>query len=192
METEIERGIVTLLALRAEFAVVLNRYIAIETNVEFALTSQTELRSELAAIAGRCATLEAKAQGSQVGRSGLEAKFAKFVQRLDSARLNITDTPCGGVVERVDKIDRRTKLFLTHVSDSLLILKEGEYISDTAARNGFWDKHIMDVIDEVAGTRPSCAVDVGAHLGLLTVVMAKRFARVFSFEQPIQLCVANR
>jgi FkbM family methyltransferase len=170
LKSGIERVVAGQSTVRTELAAVVHRHTTIEGEIGRAVDGQSALRTDLAAVLDRLTAIEAESEQSATRL------------RAISERFNSAERLVGGVADRLGKIDHRTKLFLAHTCKSLLILKEGEYISDTAARTGVWDQHIVDVIDEVAGTRPNCAVDVGAHFGLLTVVMAKRFERVISFE----------
>ncbi|MBN9020526.1 MAG: FkbM family methyltransferase, partial [Rhizobiales bacterium] len=83
-----------------------------------------------------------------------------------------------------------------HVLDEgLFVLKTGDLISETAIRTGHWDPHILRAADRVAALRPEGrGVDAGAQFGLLTVPLARRFARVTSFEPnrySASLLVAN-
>jgi FkbM family methyltransferase len=86
------------------------------------------------------------------------------------------------------------RLFLTNTDAGVFVLKSGDLISEFVALQGCWDSHLMPVLEEVARKRQGTAVDVGAHLGLLSAAMAKRFQRVISFEPNdfnYRLLVAN-
>jgi FkbM family methyltransferase len=99
-----------------------------------------------------------------------------------------------GIAEKIEKIDQRTRLFISLTDTGPLFLKEGDYISDTVARGEPWDEHVQTAIAETSVARDGCAVDVGAHIGLLTIAMAKRFKRVVSFEPNLMnfgILVAN-
>lgn len=86
------------------------------------------------------------------------------------------------------------RIFLTNTDTGVFLLKSGDLISEFVAIEGCWDPHLMPVIEDVARQRQGTAVDVGAHLGLLSSAMAKHFRRVISFEPNdfnYRLLVAN-
>ncbi len=74
------------------------------------------------------------------------------------------------------------RLFLTNTDAGVFVLKSGDLISEFVALHGCWDSHLMPVLEDVARKRQGTAVDVGAHLGLVSAAMAKHFRRVISFE----------
>src|SRR3984957_2748823 len=85
-------------------------------------------------------------------------------------------------------------LFLTNIDAGIFVLKSGDLISELVAFQGWWDSHLTPVLEDVARKRQGTAVDVGAHLGLLSAAMAKHFRRVISFEPNdfnYRLLVAN-
>lgn len=49
-------------------------------------------------------------------------------------------------------------------------------------RDGAWDTHIIELMDDVVRMRNGTAIDIGAHFGLISVPMARRFNQVISFE----------
>jgi FkbM family methyltransferase len=88
----------------------------------------------------------------------------------------------------------RQRLFLTNTDAGIFVLKSGDLISEFVAFQGCWDSHLTPVLEDVARKRQGTAVDVGAHLGLLSAAMAKYFRRVISFEPNdfnYRLLVAN-
>ena len=88
----------------------------------------------------------------------------------------------------------RRDLVLTNTQTGVFVLKRGDFISDYVVRNGCWDSHLLSLIEELGDKGGGTAVDVGAHLGFLSAAMAKRFARVLSFEPNdfnYRLLVAN-
>ncbi len=102
------------------------------------------------------------------------------------------------LASRQDQIDLDTaaheRLFLTNTDVGVFVLKSGDLISELVASQGGWDSHLMPVLEDVARKRQGTAVDVGAHLGLLSAAMAKHFRRVIGFEPNdfnYRLLVAN-
>jgi FkbM family methyltransferase len=76
----------------------------------------------------------------------------------------------------------RQGLFLAPAEGGIMILKAGDLISDVIAKTGRWDEHIADVIKNVSRARNGKAVDAGTHFGSTTLVMARHFESVLSFE----------
>jgi FkbM family methyltransferase len=73
-------------------------------------------------------------------------------------------------------------LFVAHTDEGVFVLKRGDLISEMASREGKWDVHVLKAAGQAARVRHGTAVDVGAHFGLISVPLARRFDRVLSFE----------
>lgn len=140
-------------------------------------------RGELVALSNRHAWVEAALEDGK-----LHARLGAVEQRLaeQGAEEQARDARLAELLGR----EQRRKLFLANLREGTFILKEGELISDMAAREGVWDAHILAAADcAVAAARarpgargPGCAVDVGGHFGLISVALARRFDSVISFE----------
>lgn len=185
-------------ALSDRLAEVVDRQDAIMAAVERMVSSQSLLRTEVAAAVHRHTVIESEVAELTSNLSVSAKRLQQIDDRVqqDTARVvNMTGrlqqtedriregtARLGAVADRLGQVDHRTKLFLTHGPLGLILLKEGEYISDTVARTGVHDQHIVELMDTVAARRQGCAIDVGAHFGLLTLAMARRFQRVICFE----------
>jgi FkbM family methyltransferase len=100
----------------------------------------------------------------------------------------------GQMASELENVAARQRLFLTNTDVGVFVLKSGDLISEFVVRHGCWDSHLMPVLEQIARKRQGTAVDVGAHLGLLSAAMAKHFRRVISFEPNdfnYRLLVAN-
>jgi FkbM family methyltransferase len=119
----------------------------------------------------------------------LRTDVAALVNRQSQMAIDLDN-----VAARQDNVAARQKLFLTNTDAGVFVLKSGDLISEFVALQGCWDSHLMPILEDVARKRQGTAVDVGAHLGLLSAAMAKRFSRVISFEPNdfnYRLLVAN-
>lgn len=172
------------------------------------LREETEQRREtIKRVAGNFAILESDLTAAVHRQLALESEFTKLAAKLSqmsterdqdrerqvafgSELRNITNqltvvwseqTKFSLAADRVARIEQRTKLFLTTGRHGLFLLKEGDVISDTVASSGEWDSHISSLFKE-APAKTGTAVDVGAHFGLISVPMARHFARVISVE----------
>jgi FkbM family methyltransferase len=171
-------------------------------NVRDLVTSQSVLRTDVAAAVNRHISIEAewdrrvadwdrrvadwdRRLGDWETRLGdWEMRLGDWETRLGDweMRLGDWDTRFAGSDSRVAKLDHRTRLSLWVSEYGLVILKVGDYLSDVVASEGEWDTHIVALIKEVAGRRQGIAIDVGAHIGLVSIVMARHFPQVFSYE----------
>jgi FkbM family methyltransferase len=153
---------------RAELAALTNRQVWLESTIE--------------ELAGDRASAIAAIQDLAASRAGLEARLEARLE--EAARLQ------AGQGARHAEWEKKHRLFLSRTHDGIFVLKEGELISDTAAQEGEWDVHILRAASAAAevarqrvpGGRAGRAVDAGAHFGLLTVALARRFDAVTSFE----------
>ncbi len=123
---------------------------------------------------------------------GLEKLTVAHVQlRSDVAALTNRQ---GQMASELENVAARQRLFLTNTDAGVFVLKSGDLISEFVALQGCWDSHLIPILEQVARKRQGTAVDVGAHLGLLSAAMAKHFRRVISFEPNdfnYRLLVAN-
>lgn len=77
---------------------------------------------------------------------------------------------------------KSAQLDLVNLDDGLLLVKRGDLISDALVAGKGWDHHVLLAAAETALARNSMAVDVGAHLGLMTLSFSRMFSHVLSFE----------
>jgi FkbM family methyltransferase len=152
---------------------------------------QTQLRGEVVALNNRHGRVEEALGGvtaaqEQNGRHLEElSKFLHGVNgRVDqmAAHLEELTNFHHAVNERVAVVDRRSRLFVASAQHGIFLLKSGDLISDSVLEQHAWDEHIIDALEGALKGRNGLAVDVGAHIGLLTVALAGRFQRVLSFE----------
>jgi FkbM family methyltransferase len=99
-----------------------------------------------------------------------------------ASRLEETSHRLEEISARLQERAGRHELAITSANFGLYIGKPGEIISDHIFRAGAWDQHILDLAREVGGKRAGLALDVGAHLGSVTVALAGLFKEVVSFE----------
>lgn len=72
--------------------------------------------------------------------------------------------------------------FMANTDDGIFLFKSGDLIAKVVAETGRWDSHIIALMDDLIKTRAGVAIDVGAHVGTMTMAMAHRFKEVHSFE----------
>ena len=135
---------------------------------------QTYLSSETAALSNRYA--------------GVEENLASAMQRQEELSRNLEELRMRSLVfqsevtQRVNLLENRCRLFTTVSDDGVFLLKGGDLISDRVQQCCTWDQHIVQAMEASINGRKELAVDVGAHIGLLTVPLARRFQRVLAFE----------
>jgi FkbM family methyltransferase len=108
-------------------------------------------------------------------RSELAALKNRYIA-LDSL-----DDRVNQLSQRHNKLTQRG-LLVTDTKSGIFIAKPGEIISDFIIGGGVWDSHIIELAREVAIDHKGGAVDIGAHLGSITLALAMIFDKVFSFE----------
>jgi FkbM family methyltransferase len=152
---------------------------------------QVHLRGEVVALNNRHGRVEEDLGGvtaaqEQNGRH-LE-ELSKFLHAVND-RVEQLSSHVGelskfqhAVNSRVAMLDDRSRLFVANAEHGVFLLKAGDLISDAVLNQHCWDEHILTALDGPLQGRNGLAVDVGAHLGLLTVALARRFRRVVSFE----------
>lgn len=71
-------------------------------------------------------------------------------------------------------------LFLSSFGSGVFIGKRGDLVSETVRKTGTWDEHIQRFINGLphGGT----AIDVGAHLGSITLSLMRKFDKVIAIE----------
>ena len=196
----LEAALAALRHLRGEIAAVTNRFAWVEGMAERleALARELDERSEAQAAEPRRALDErSEAQTAELRRAldeRSEAQTAELRRALDERSEAQTAELRRALDERseaqaaelrrtLDERARFERLFLHATDDGLFILKAGDLVSEAVARDGSWDSHILRVADLAATRRPEgCAVDAGAHFGLITVALARRFPHVVGFE----------
>jgi FkbM family methyltransferase len=73
-------------------------------------------------------------------------------------------------------------LSVVSTPEGVAILPDRDLITRTVKREGYWDRHIIDLMDQLVLPEDGTAIDVGAHMGLITLAMANRFSHVICFE----------
>jgi FkbM family methyltransferase len=156
------------------------------------------LRAELQALAGHSVRTD-EMQAVTLRQAAQRAELAALTNRhvwLESTVEELAGDRASAIAAiqgqgaRHAEWEKKHRLFLSRTHDGIFVLKEGELISDTAAQEGEWDVHILRAASAAAeaarqrlpGGRAGRAVDAGAHFGLLTVALARRFDAVTSFE----------
>jgi FkbM family methyltransferase len=144
--------------LRSDMEALKNRYMSLES-----------LDDRLSALAGRV--------------DGHDGRLEAHNDRVDvhDGRLEAYERQTMALRESVAKLPPR-ELAITSTKFGIYIGKPGEIISDHIFRGGIWDDHILDLAREVSSERNGRALDVGAHLGSVTVGLATLFKEVVSFE----------
>jgi FkbM family methyltransferase len=166
-----------LAALRAELQAVAGHGVRTD-EMQGVTLRQAAQRAELAALTNRQVWLESTIEEL----AGDRASAIAAIQDLAASR--------AGLEARHAEWEKKHRLFLSRTHDGIFVLKAGELISDMAAQDGEWDVHILRAASAAAevarqrvpGGRAGRAVDAGAHFGLLTVALARRFDAVTSFE----------
>ena len=125
---------------------------------------QAELRSELRSIANR--TADSDERIDQI--SGRTDGLAQHLQAMANASSDRAGTD---------------QLFLHSLDEGIFVLKTRDFVSQSAVREGHWDLHVLRAAEEAVARRPqSWAIDAGAHFGLISIPLARRFQKVISFE----------
>jgi FkbM family methyltransferase len=142
---------------------------------------QTHLQSEVAALSNRHVRIDDDLAGAiQTQRESsckleeLSAFQKELSKELSNSQLATHD--------RFALAESRSRLFVGGTDDGIFLLKSGDLISDSVREGHAWDKHIIDALENSLNGRDQLAVEVGAHIGLLTVPLARRFKRVLAFE----------
>ncbi|ACS86457.1 FkbM family methyltransferase [Musicola paradisiaca] len=74
------------------------------------------------------------------------------------------------------------ELALANTEFGVLIVKQGEIISDSVLSGKYWDAHILELAEKVAKIKSGVAIDVGGHLGTMAIAFATYFDSVNCFE----------
>ena len=119
-----------------------------------------------------------------------EIRQVQFERNQAEGRIAGDVAALGHQLTHLWKDVHRRRLFLSLNQEGLFVLMEGELISEAATRERQWDPHIVWVATRAAETALARnggrfvgqAVDVGAHMGLISVPLARCFDRVTSFE----------
>lgn len=186
LESRLESGLERYSALVQERCAQLRQAIAGE--MEKLVREQVLFRSDMEALKNRYMSLESlddrvaalttklDTLGDQLDTCGsqMEAMSHQLEVRPGRDELN-------ALKESMAKLPPR-ELAITSNKFGLYIGKPGEIISDHIFRGGIWDQHILDLAREVSAQRGGKALDVGAHLGSVTIGLASLFDEVVSFE----------
>ena len=167
--TDLTAAVHRQLALESEFATALTKLSEISSEQERNRDRRLALERELAKALTTLSEISSEQQRDRDRQLALAGELADVSSRL------------APMVSRLDEIDQRTRLYLMRARHGLFLLQRGELISDTVAKMGEWDAHVSSLFDQISA-RGGVAVDIGAHFGLLTVPMARHFARVISVE----------
>lgn len=167
-------------ALRADVVALTNRHVWGEqaladaqaglAALAGAVTGLGALRDEVARLAATSAELV----GSVTGLHGMAGELGQAARDLQQ-RLARAEAAGGELAAALT-------LFVAHTDEGVFVLKRGDLISEMASREGKWDAHVVQAADRAAHVRRGTAVDVGAHFGLISVPLGRRFDRVLSFE----------
>ena len=149
------------------------------------VTMHSVLRSELTALTNRNVWLEDMANGATTDLANMLAQIDTLMNGEHAAGVRLS-----GLENRLSKREKHAPLFLDSVQGGIFILKNDELISEMTHESGVWDEHIITISERAARVvraRPGApsalrAVDAGAHFGLLTVMLARQFDLVTSFE----------
>jgi FkbM family methyltransferase len=149
------------------------------------------VRSDVEALKNRYALLESlydrvkQLEGLYDSVSQLQGGFEANRQHLEAISEELRDKPGSGELQALKdslgKIPPR-ELAITSTRYGLYIGKPGEIISDHIFRGGLWDKHVLDLAQEVSRSRGGRALDIGSHLGAVAVGLASMFDEVIGFE----------
>jgi FkbM family methyltransferase len=142
---------------------------------------QTHLQSEVAALSNRHVRIDEDLAGAiQTQReTGCKLEELLAIQRELSKQLSDNQLAAR---DRFALMESRGRLFVGGTDDGIFLLKSGDLISDSVREGHAWDKHIIDALESSLHGRDQLAVEVGAHIGLLTIPLARRFKRVLAFE----------
>jgi FkbM family methyltransferase len=141
-------------------------------------------------LAYRVGALEANARADEILKLRVE-ELLKLVpehalMRGELAALKNRFAMLNALDDRMTQLESRVarprELVITTSKDTVFIAKPGEIISDHIIGGAEWDEHVVSLAREAAKSRKGSAVDVGAHLGSTTLVLARLFDAVYSFE----------
>jgi FkbM family methyltransferase len=142
---------------------------------------QTHLQSEITALSHRHVRIGEDLAGALESQQELSRNFAEL-----STLQKESASSQAALKNRLLPLESRSRLFLGGTDDGIFLLKSGDLISDSVLESHAWDKHILGAVetslDSSLKGRNGLAIDVGAHIGVLTVPLARRFRRVVSFE----------
>jgi len=116
-----------------------------------------------------------------------EAALSSELQQIHGNIVEIARRSDHAAAEAMSALNKAEEISKPHLivcsaNDGLAILQSGDLIAQEVQKSGSWDKHIVDLMDDVVRSRSDLAVDIGAHFGILTMAMARRFKAVHSFE----------
>jgi len=150
--------------LRSEVAALSNRHVRIDEDLAGAIQTQIETQRET----GR------KLEELSAIQKAIQNEEQELSKQLSSFQL--------AAENRFAPLEGRGRLFVGGTEDGIFLLKSGDLISDSVREGHAWDKHVLVALESVLRGRDQLAVEVGAHIGLLTVPLARRFKRVMAFE----------
>ncbi len=150
--------------LQSEVAALSNRHVRIDEDLAGVIHTQIETQRETG-----CKLEELSAIHKSIQKE--ERELSKQLSDFQLAAEN-----------RFALLGGRSRLFVGGTEDGIFLLKSGDLISDSVREGHAWDQHIIDALESSLHGRDQLAVEVGAHIGLLTVPLARRFKRVLAFE----------
>lgn len=139
---------------------------------------QTYLQSEVTALSNRHVRFDEDLAGAIQKQRESSCKLEELLSAVQR-ELSISQVAMN---DRVALVESRSRLFVGGTDDGIFLLKSGDLISDSVREGHAWDKHIIDALEGSLNGRDQLAVEVGAHIGLLTIPLARRFKRVLAFE----------
>lgn len=138
---------------------------------------QTHMQSEVAALSNRYVRIDEDLAGAIQSQreSGCKIEeLAALQKELSNNQVTMQD--------RLALAESHSRLFVGGTDEGVFLLKSGDLISESVREDHAWDKHVIDALERSLNGRDQLAVEVGAHLGLLTVPLGRRFKRVLAFE----------
>jgi FkbM family methyltransferase len=139
----------------------------------------TRLQSDVTALSNRHVRIDDDLAGTVQKQQESQGKLGELEAWLKALAEEFAS---GDMSQRLEVLESRSRLFIGGTADGLFLLKSGDLISESVRELHAWDQHILNALDSALHGRNQLAVEVGAHLGLLTVPLARRFQRVLAFE----------
>lgn len=174
---DMKRLIFDHVALRGDVVALTNRHLWGETALEDAQAAIASFVTTLDALRGQVARLAATSDAVVGSVTGLHDMAGRLREATLDAQQRLARAEAAE-----GELAATLTLFVGRTNDGVFVLKRGDLISEMATRHGKWDGHVLEVADEARRSRRGGAVDVGAHFGLLSVPLARRFDWVRSFE----------
>jgi len=146
---------------------------------------QTHLQSEVAALSNRHVRIDEDLAGAIQTQIETQRETGCKLEELSATQRELSKQLSDfqlAAENRFALLGGRSRLFVGGTEDGIFLLKSGDLISDSVREGHAWDKHVLVALESSLRGRDQLAVEVGAHIGLLTVPLARRFKRVMAFE----------